>query len=190
MLTKHLRLNVHRPHPLDLKKKPAIRKQRSFQQHMRPIKFNAFRRPHATDTHGIFGLLDTYHKTRHPMQPPYGVWDIPDPNFFIEYEECRIEGWLKQWRKSIQGKAYVEKYVRKEVKKDSLLNQKFESGILLLNKEKEKLKQNIVNLRHNKKYGIQSNAILDRDMNENEINFEIRKIDDILENLARNIIFV
>ncbi|ETO13469.1 hypothetical protein RFI_23905 [Reticulomyxa filosa] len=82
-----------------------------FKQHMLPVRFNAYQRPHATDPAGIFDLLDNYYKTKHPMQAPFGVWDIPEPELQIELLERKVQGWLDLWRQSAEGKQFMQTFV-------------------------------------------------------------------------------
>ena len=65
------------------------------------------------DPGGIFGELDVYHKTRHPGQPAWGVWDIPEPNFDTEYLEMKVTAYLEGWRESKEGREYIEKEMKR-----------------------------------------------------------------------------
>eukprot|EP00483_Globobulimina_turgida_P006837 UN06849 len=99
------------------------------------VEIYEFRPQRYTDINGVFSELDTYYKTRHPGQPAWGVWEIPEPNFDVEYFEIKVESYLKCWRQTFEGKQFIKnKLQRKDL--DIEQYNKLNKGIELLMREK------------------------------------------------------
>ena len=96
--------------------------------------------PSYDDVDGVFGALDVLHKTRHPGQPAWGVWDIATPNFDVEFFELKVDSWLKQWRQSREGREFVEAKLKRRFRegseRDERVRDRMVKGVELLEEER------------------------------------------------------
>ena len=102
----------------------------------KPMDYACYDRSYANDEEGIFDLLDVYYKTRNPFQPPYGVWDIYNPNFQEQTFALKINEHLKWWKNTNEGKLfYKENPIIRDLSNNKPLRTKIKNGIMLLERE-------------------------------------------------------
>lgn len=127
------------PYTSPMKRKPPKTKWNDWNGNA-PVEMYTFKPQQYTDINGVFNDLNIYYKMRHPGQPPWGVWDISEPNFDTEYYQMKVDGYLKSWRKTPNGRKFIEKHLKRKYQQNSqddvVLYNKLLKGIDLLEKEK------------------------------------------------------
>ena len=178
------------PYTSPMKRKPPKTKWNDFNGN-RPVELFEFKPQQYTDINGVFNDLSIYYKTRHPGQPPWGVWDISEPNFDVEYYQIKVEGYLNVWRNTPQGRKLIDDKLKKRFDESNTehveLYNKLSAGIDLLDKEKmDKMEKINDNKTFRYKFGDSNDPIWKQKCKEKtyeiqKLQSECKRIDEIIE---------